>query len=117
MPRDSTRLRVFQLADRLVLDVYRVTATLPAGERYGRQLRRAAVSTATNLVEGAQRDTTREYRRFVSISMGSAAEVRYLLSVLHRLGLLDDHAEHLNSEYDGLVRALHNLHSALGRLS
>ena len=52
--RDHTKLKVFELADRLTLSVYRHSATFPAVERYGlqSQVRRAAVSIAANIVEG-----------------------------------------------------------------
>jgi four helix bundle protein len=74
---------VFLLADALVIDVYHATNAFPPEERFGRQmeLRRPAVSAANNIVEGSARRTTREYLNFLNISIGSSAEVWYLLSV------------------------------------
>jgi four helix bundle protein len=69
----------------------------------------------TNLVEGGQRESTREYRRFVEIALGSAVEVRYLLTVAFRLGVMPE-AGGLISDYEALVRALHKLFTSLGDL-
>ena len=117
MPRDTAKLHVFQLADRLVLDMYKATRDLPRHEQYeiGKQLRRAALSVPTNLIEGGQRDSTREHRRFVSIALGSAAETRYLLTVAFRLGIMPGAGE-LIAEYEALLRGLQKLHASIGHL-
>jgi four helix bundle protein len=117
MPRDTSKLHVFTTADRLALAMYRATRDLPRADQYeiGRQLRRAALSVPTNLVEGGQRDSTREYRRFVGIALGSAAETRYLLTVAYRLEVMPG-AAGLISDYEALVRGLHKLHASLAEL-
>ena len=105
-----------QVADELVLEVYRRTRRLPPEERYGlqAQIRRAAVSVPTNLVEGCAQRSTKDYLHFVVLSLGSASEVRYLLGLAHRLGMLsaDDHAE-LVARYGELIRGLQRLLDAL----
>jgi four helix bundle protein len=90
MSRDHRKLRVFTLADRLVMEVYRASSDFPASERYAlqAQLRKAAVSSAANIVEGSARRTTREYVNFLNIAAGSAAEARYLSDVSGRLGFV-----------------------------
>src|SRR6185436_4212487 len=92
MARDHRKLRVFVLADGLVLDVYKCSREFPVAERYGlqSQVRRAAVSTVANIVEGSARLSTREYVSFLNIASGSATESCYLLSLAGRLGLLSE---------------------------
>jgi four helix bundle protein len=81
---------VFSIADRLVIEVYRVSRAFPSSERFGLQLqlRKAAVSAAGNIVEGCARRTTKEYVNFLNIATGSAAEAGYLTEVSTRLGFL-----------------------------
>ena len=90
MSRDHRKLRVFTLADRLVIDVYRASSDFPASERFGLQgqLRKAAVSSAANIVEGSARRSEREYLHFLNIAAGSAAEARYLADVSGRLAFI-----------------------------
>jgi four helix bundle protein len=90
--RDHTRLRVFELADRLTLTVYKESAAFPASERYGlqSQVRRAAVSIAANIVEGCARTTEAEYMRFIEIAYGSARELQYEIGLCGRLGFWSD---------------------------
>lgn len=90
MARDHRKLRVFVRADALALRVYHATRTLPPEERDGlqSQMWRAAVSVASNIVEGCVRRSDKENGRFIDIVLGSAAETHYLLSVARRLHLL-----------------------------
>ncbi len=120
MSRDHRKLRIFVRADELLLQVYRISARLPPDERFGvqRQLRRAAVSVATNIVEGSARRTQREYVNFLNIALGSCAEVGYLIDVVVRLGLLraEDCAD-VSSGYAELLRSLRATVNALEPIS
>lgn len=112
MSRDYTKLHVFKLADRLVLDVYIQTRKLPDSERYGlqSQLRRAAVSVPTNIVEGSVRQTERGYLKYLETSLGSACEARYLLRLCVRLGFLDDGVcQTLETRYTIAIKQLESL--------
>jgi four helix bundle protein len=112
MARDHRKLDAFTLADELVLDVYRATSGFPASEKYGlrSQLRRAAVSTPTNIVEGCARDSEGDYVRFLDIAFGSSREVLYLISLAHRLEFLSEsESQRLTEQGDHVAGALLNL--------
>jgi four helix bundle protein len=91
MPVQSYRdLRVWKTAVELTLEIYRITESLPPSERFGlsSQLRRAAVSIASNIAEGHARSTRGEYLNFLSIARGSAIEVEVQLFLAEQIGYL-----------------------------
>ena len=91
--RDHTKLRAFELADEVVISAYRLTAQFPKEEMYGlvSQIRRAAVSVPSNIVEGCTRDSQQDYLRFLQIAYGSLKELHYQLNLSTRLGFLEKH--------------------------
>jgi len=82
------KLEVWKIADDLAFKVYMATKSFPKEEIYGitSQIRRAALSVPTNVIEGYSRKGDKELARFVSISLGSLAETKYLLYFSNRLG-------------------------------
>jgi four helix bundle protein len=104
------------MADSLVIDIYKETKGFPPEERYGlqSQIRRAAVSTASNLVEGSARRGENEYLNFCNISCASAFETRYLMELSFRLGILSPVAHKvLNPRMTYLCKSLVRLVIAL----
>ena len=91
------KFEAWQLCHKLVLEVYRITSAFPSSERYGlsSQARRAAFSAAANIAEGSAKRGTREFRRYLDISIGSLAELSYSLLVVRDLEYLstDEFAE------------------------
>lgn len=84
MPLKSYReLDVWNTAVELVVEVYQLTRTWPADERFGltSQIRRAATSIPANIAEGYARSHRGDYLRFLSAARGSAAEVETHLIV------------------------------------
>ena len=114
--RDHTQLRAFELADEVVMLVYRTTAGFPKEEMFGltSQIRRAAVSVPSNIVEGFAHDSEAEYLRFLSIAFGSLRELHYQLNLSKRLGFLPSENSSLlelkivetEKVLNGLIRAL-----------
>ena len=85
------RLIAWKECHQLVLGVYQATDKWPKHELYGltSQTRRAAFSGAVNIVEGASRKGSKEFKRFLGISLASLAEVEYALDVAAALGYLE----------------------------
>jgi four helix bundle protein len=77
----------------LTVLVYSLTAEFPKSETYGlsSQMRRAAVSIASNIAEGSARGTHRDFRQFVAISRGSNCELQTQLLLAARLGYAKEH--------------------------
>ena len=90
MGRDFRKIRAWQIADDLTVEVYRATESFPKHELYGltSQLRRAVSSVPANIAEGAARGHKKEYMQFLIIARGSLAETDYFLHLARRLEYL-----------------------------
>ena len=114
--RDHTQLRAFELADEVVMLVYRTTTGFPKEELFGltSQIRRAAVSVPSNIVEGCARDSEAEHLRFLNIAFGSLRGLPYQLRLSKRLGflrnedvsLLEPKVVETEKVLNGMIRAL-----------
>ncbi len=85
-------LRVWQKAKELALDIYKATIAFPDVEKFGlvSQMRRSAVSIASNIAEGAGRNSKAEFRQFLSIAQGSGYELETQIIIAKDLGLFKD---------------------------
>jgi four helix bundle protein len=105
--RDHRKLIVFQLADALVIAVYRDTKTFPREEVFGltSQMRRCAVSAAANIVGGCARRSERDYARFLETSFSSLRELGYYIDLSMRLEYLTQESYQALSSLQGRAAA------------
>jgi four helix bundle protein len=114
--QNSMNLRVAQRAETLAVAVYRHTATFPSAERFGltAQMRRAAVSIASNIAEGCGRRGNRALLACLYIASGSISELACQLRIASTLSYGDSHSaaelqleiQHVARMLAGLVRYL-----------
>ena len=92
MYSDTSKLIVWQRSHELVLKIYEVTNDFPREEQFGltSQIRRAALSIPSNIVEGKARGSKKDYRRFLLMSRGSLEEVKYQLLLARDLKYMDE---------------------------
>jgi len=90
--RDHTKLRAFELADEVVIMMYRITREFPKEEVFGltSQMRRAGISIPSNIVEGCARESQAEYKRFLEIAFGSLKELHYQFDLACKLGYVKE---------------------------
>lgn len=86
--RNFRKYDAWQNALQVVETIYRLTKCFPEDEKYGltNQVRRAAVSIASNIAEGASRESEVDFARFLEISLGSAFEVETQILIANQLG-------------------------------
>jgi four helix bundle protein len=120
MSRDHSKLRVFNDAHHMALAIYQHTKDFPKDEQFGMrvQLRRAAVSVPSNIVEGCARKSTREYCNFVNIGLGSASELGYLIALATALGFIGPSAgKELGVRSSSVIKQLQRLGEELELLT
>jgi four helix bundle protein len=110
--RDYTKIKAWQLADDLTVAIYERTRSFPREEVYGltSQLRRASYSVPANIVEGASRESKRDYLHFLYIARGSLSETQYFIHLARRLRYLsDEDADTLHKQTKFVFACLHGL--------
>jgi four helix bundle protein len=105
-------LRIWQAGIKIVKSVYDVMKSFPKEETYGlvSQLRRSAVSIPSNIAEGIKRNHNKEFKQFLHIAMGSAAELETQLIISQELDFINkDRLQMICSEIEQWNRMTHTL--------
>lgn len=109
-------LKIWHKAIALTAEIYLVTAHFPKEEIYGliAQLRRAAVSIASNIAEGAGRNTNNDFKHFLAIANGSSYEIQTQLMIAEKLKFIDTAiANRLLQDIDDLQKMSYRLQQSL----
>jgi len=85
-------LNIWKVGIKIVNEIYIITKQFPVDELYGitAQTRRSAVSIPSNIAEGFKRYHVKEYKRFLRIALGSAAELETQLIIVQELKWIDN---------------------------
>ena len=106
------------MAQELTVEIYRLTEPFPRSELWGLtgQMRRAAVSMAANIAEGASRGTLKELRQSLLICRGSLAELESYLGLTLKLGYTQpDQLHRIRTRCRGLENGLNAFLASLKR--
>jgi len=112
------RLKVWQKAMQLVVDVYEITQRFPQEEQFGltSQILRCAVSIPSNIAEGHGRGSNKELIRFLNIARGSVFELDTQLEIARQVRLLSrDQFDYLGKLLDEISRLLSGLQKSKSR--
>lgn len=117
MPIESYRsLLVWQKSVDFVVLVYQLLGRFPKNEQYGltSQMQRAAVSIPSNIAEGKERQSDRDFARFITIALGSLAELETQFLISQRLGYLDEPTlQAITAQADEIGKMLRSLYRTL----
>lgn len=88
--QDFKNLKVWQRSHHLVKMIYHITHHFPQEEIFNltRQIRRSAISIASNISEGCGRGSDTDFARFIQIAIGSASELEYRILLAKELDYL-----------------------------
>ena len=100
----------------MAVATYKIAATFPSSERYEltSQVKRAVVSIASNVAEGAGRNTDKEFNHFLGIAIGSSFELYTQLIIAGELGLVAESIlEPVLSELDEIQKMIRGFKETL----
>lgn len=115
--RNFRQLSVWHKSHQFTLKVYLFTKKFPKEELFGlsSQMRRSCTSIPTNIAEGCGRDSNADFKRFLTIASGSAAELEYQLILCKDLGYFSE--EQFGLLENELTEIRKMLHSFIKKLS
>ena len=111
-------LEVWKKGMILAREIYQITNEFPDDEKFGivNQIRRAAVSIPSNIAEGHARSSTGEFMRFISIALGSVAELETQIIISEDIGYMkDDKKIYFLDLLDTIGKMLRGLYKSLGK--
>ena len=114
--RHFRQYQVWNNAMDLAMAVYKNITTIPRVEQFGlrNQIGRSAISIVSNIAEGSSRNSPREFKRYIEISIGSAFELETQLIVACKQGYIDPTAgEQLLIQLTSVQKQLHTLRNTL----
>ena len=116
MEKPHKKLDAWKEAIALTISIYRVTDSFPKEHRFALtdQIHRAAISIASNIAEGAARQTKKEFANFLHIAQASLSELDTQLEIAKKLTLLpetqwktlDQQMNHIDKLLSGLIKYL-----------
>lgn len=110
------KLDVWNCSKSFVIDIYETTNKFPEEEKYGlvSQMRRAAISIASNIAEGSSRGTKQDQARFYVIAYSSTIELLNQLIISHELGyIFNDRYNMHRREIEKITNMLNALRKSL----
>jgi four helix bundle protein len=116
MGKPHHKLNVWKKAIEFVKRIYQITGEFPSEEKFGlvSQMRRSAISIASNISEGAGRNNKKEFNQFLGVAQGSSSELETQLIIARELGFMKDQlAAELISELDSISKMIVGLQRAI----
>lgn len=109
-------LKVWQKAINLATRIYSLTKSFAEEERYGliAQLRRATISVSSNIAEGSGRQTSADFKHFLSMSLGSLYEIESQLIISNNLGYINE--DNLKSVVEDVIEIQKMVYSLRSKL-
>lgn len=109
-------LKFWQLSRAFCKDIYIITKSFPDEEKFGliSQLRRASVSISSNIAEGTSRESNKDFKRFLMISLGSCYEIESQLLLSFDLEFINlKELEDLNNTLQQIIKMMSKFSNSL----